>query len=307
MLFDPLKYINEMNAIHNNQYDYDINSFVNTGKNFRVTCKRCGRVFMTSFSNHLYGRHGCTCIKSAERLAHFKSKCNKLFNGRYVYDDITHLPSKRRDKISIYCTRHDNYFKQAYADHMSGRTACVLCTRESRADKFKSNTNEFIKKAKVVHGDKYDYSLVNYERAWLKVKIICKADGNTFTQTPNSHLRGHGCPLCSNFISRKEKIWLDSIGIPNDQYHRQVLIELDNKLFNVDGYIPDTKTVYEFNGDFWHGNLNRFDKDTVHPYLDITYGELYKQTKTKEQIFKDNGYKVISIWESDFDKLSHKI
>jgi hypothetical protein len=65
--------------------------------------------------------------------------------------------------------------------------------------------------------------------------------------------------------------------------------------------------VYEFNGDFWHGNLNRFDKDTVHPYLDITYGELYKQTKTKEQIFKDNGYKVISIWESDFDKLSHKI
>ena len=57
------------------------------------------------------------------------------------------------------------------------------------------NTQEFIQKAKLVHGDKYDYSKVNYVNSQTKVCIICPEHGE-FWQKPSSHLQGQGCPIC---------------------------------------------------------------------------------------------------------------
>ena len=61
-------------------------------------------------------------------------------------------------------------------------------------------TEEFIKKAKEVHGDKYDYSKVEYKNTSTKVCIICPEHGE-FWQTPNEHLQGHGCRKCSKKFS----------------------------------------------------------------------------------------------------------
>ena len=57
------------------------------------------------------------------------------------------------------------------------------------------NTEDFVKKAKIVHGDMYDYSKTNYIKSSEKVKIICPTHGE-FLQTPNAHLSGRGCKLC---------------------------------------------------------------------------------------------------------------
>ena len=62
----------------------------------------------------------------------------------------------------------------------------------------KSNTEEFIKKAKFIHGNKYDYSLVQYLNNKTKVEIICNIEGHkNFMQTPDAHInKGNGCPEC---------------------------------------------------------------------------------------------------------------
>ena len=60
----------------------------------------------------------------------------------------------------------------------------------------KSNTDEFIKKSENIHGDKYDYSLVEYKNNNTKVKIICKIHGE-FEQIPRSHTSGIRCSKCS--------------------------------------------------------------------------------------------------------------
>ena len=61
--------------------------------------------------------------------------------------------------------------------------------------KNKNLTKEsFIEEARKVHGDKYDYSKVDYVDAHTPITIICPNHGE-FEQTPNSHLSGHGCPL----------------------------------------------------------------------------------------------------------------
>ena len=56
---------------------------------------------------------------------------------------------------------------------------------------------EFITESKLIHGDKYDYSLVDYKNKETPIKIICKKHNYVFTQIPNDHLRGHGCDKCS--------------------------------------------------------------------------------------------------------------
>lgn len=61
----------------------------------------------------------------------------------------------------------------------------------------KLTTQEFIEKAKKVHGNKYDYSKVKYIKSGLKVCIICPKHGE-FWQIANSHLQGQGCPECNS-------------------------------------------------------------------------------------------------------------
>lgn len=59
------------------------------------------------------------------------------------------------------------------------------------------NTEEFIKRSKLIHGEKYDYSKVDYKNATTKVIIICSIHGE-FKQSPSNHTFGkHGCPVCS--------------------------------------------------------------------------------------------------------------
>ena len=61
----------------------------------------------------------------------------------------------------------------------------------------KLTLDEFIKRSKGVHGNKYDYSEVNYVNTKTKVVIICPKHG-AFNQKPEKHMAGQGCPLCSN-------------------------------------------------------------------------------------------------------------
>lgn len=60
----------------------------------------------------------------------------------------------------------------------------------------KKTLNEFIEQIKLLHGDKYDYRLVDYTGKDNKVKIICSEHG-IFEQSPHNHLKGHNCPSCA--------------------------------------------------------------------------------------------------------------
>ena len=71
----------------------------------------------------------------------------------------------------------------------------------------KLTTEEFIAKAKAVHGNRYDYSKVVYVNTQTKVCIICKEHGE-FWQKPKNHLCGNGCVKCSKeSISKRLMLW----------------------------------------------------------------------------------------------------
>ena len=67
----------------------------------------------------------------------------------------------------------------------------------------KLTTEEFIEKARSIHGDFYDYSKVEYVNNYTKVTITCSIHGE-FQQKPVYHLGGSGCYECGIYI-RKNK------------------------------------------------------------------------------------------------------
>jgi len=109
-----------------------------------------------------------------------------------------------------------------------------------------------------------------------------------------------GCPRCINRISKSERMWLASLNVHDDEDHRQVRIVVDNKNHFVDGFDPDTNTVYEFYGDYWHGNPKAFKSSDRNASNKKLFGELYERTMLKEQILKDAGYNLVVIWEADW-------
>lgn len=98
--------------------------------------------------------------------------------------------------------------------------------------------------------------------------------------------------------SKNEILWLNEIGLPCDNKHRQVLI----LNYNVDGFDPNTNTVYEYLGDYWHGNIHKYNPTDINQNNHKTFQELYNYTFQRLNNLKNNGYNVIYIWESEFKK-----
>lgn len=125
----------------------------------------------------------------------FADKANKIHNNKYDYSLIDYKDSKT--KIKIICHNH-GIFEQTPSKHLNGR-GCPICGGSNKKD-----SNIFINEAKKIHGNKYDYSLVNYKDSKTPVKIICPIHG-TFEQIAYNHIKGHGCIKCMGDKSKLKK------------------------------------------------------------------------------------------------------
>jgi len=140
-------------------------------------------------------------------------------------------------------------------------------------------------------------------------KVFWLCDNNHFYKVQIIYKTNHaaGCPLCTtsgyskisiewiNCISEKENIHIQCA--TNDGEYK---IEGVGK---VDGYCKETKTVYEFHGDFWHGNPLIFDPEDVNPISGIKYGDLYNKTLKRDELIISKGYNIVTIWEYDYKKI----
>lgn len=94
--------------------------------------------------------------------------------------------------------------------------------------------------------------------------------------------------------------WLNKIGIPKGKKYRQVALTINDKNYIVDGFNPKTNTIYEYLGDYWHGNPSKYKSNVLNKVTGKTMGELYNQTMDRIKVLKESGYNVIYIWENDY-------
>ena len=98
-------------------------------------------------------------------------------------------------KIKLICPKHGEFLITPKS--LFKGCGCYKCANEKNNEKNRFSKLQFIEKARKVHGDKYDYSKVEYVNSSTKVCIICPEHGE-FLQRPSKHLQGQGCPECAS-------------------------------------------------------------------------------------------------------------
>jgi len=238
----------------------------------------------------------------------FIEKSIKIHGNNYDYSKVNYI--KNDIKVIINCKKHGN-FEQTPSQHLVG-SGCNKCGIESMILKQSGNTEEFIQKAKLKHGDKYNYSKINYINNKSDIIIICKKHGEFLTK-PNYHLQRTygGCnKCCKNGYSKKQIYWLNflqkynNITIHHAENYREYLIPTTK--YKADGYCINTNTIYEFHGTIYHGDPRFCNKNDFN-YLGKNYGELYEKTLEREKLIKNLGYNLVVIWEYDWNRINKSV
>lgn len=235
------EFIKKAVKIHGNKYDYSGVQYVNVATKIYVVCRIHGGFYQTP-SSHLCG-HGCPeCgrLQNISKQMHgnkenFIKKSIFMHGERYDYSKVNYVNIKT--KVCIICKIHGE-FLQDFNNHLKGR-GCPVCGKLSRSIKNTLDKNEFITKAVLIHGYKYDYSKVEYISTKDKICVICKIHGD-FLQAPCQHLRGSGCPACSKLnassiirLTKEEFIMKSKIshGINMYDYSKVEYKDLKTKIY----------------------------------------------------------------------------
>jgi len=233
----------------------------------------------------------------------FVKRARNKHDNFYDYSKVEYKGA--RTNVIITCPIHNHgYFFQRPDGHLRGQ-GCPRCASEKNGENKRSNTEEFIERSNLIHHNFYDYSKVEYVNAITNVCITCPIHNHgDFFQGPSEHLRGKGCPRCVNRTSKPAQSWLESLGINNLIYDDGINSEYSilGTRYSADGYDPDTNTIYEFHGDYWHGNPDVFNPEEYNKSTKCSYGELHRRTLEKKNALINLGYNYIEMWENDWKK-----
>lgn len=294
------KFISIAKSKFGDKYDYSKVEYVNIDTKVCIICKNHGQFWQTP-STHLKGR-GCPfCSKEIgykPRVGFniFKERADIIHGGKYTYIEDSYNGLSR--KVKIICHTHGEFYQLAN-QHLKGR-GCPKCGINSASKKKTYTTEEFIKLCKIVHHDKYDYSLTTFENIKKKIEIICPKHG-VFTQKADLHLNSKcGCPICNS--SHGELKIEQYLKTNNIKYEAQYHVKLQEQMFSrnnlrVDFYLPEYNTFLEFNGEqhyrfvnFFHNSEDDFQKQV-------------ERDKRLKDYCKENKIKLIVIKYNQIDKI----
>jgi hypothetical protein len=191
-------------AMHGDKYGYEKVEYVNGRGKVTIACLAHGE-FRQNANAHLQGA-GCPSCGEISGLSKriityekFLLAARNIHGDRFEYDELSY--SGFSEKLNILCPEH-GVFRQCAETHLKSKFACPTCKNRAISEAVKWTKEQFIAKALEVHGDRYDYSLVEYTRSDTPVIVICK-DHGPFIQRPNAHIHCEsGCAKCSYEVRR---------------------------------------------------------------------------------------------------------
>jgi very-short-patch-repair endonuclease len=293
------KFIEKAVNVHNNEYDYSLVNYINCKIKINIICKKHG-VFSQIPSNHLSGTGCPICgkinsnLKKKMSIDDFINKATKMHKGKYNYSSINY--NGAYDYVNIICPIHGDY-RQLGSSHLSGK-GCSKCVGG-----VKGTQEDFISKAKEIHDNEYDYSLVKYINAIIKVKIMCPIHG-VFKQSPSKHLLGQGCPTCMESKGEKE---IAKYLLKNSiNFEREKKFDGCNgkrRVLSFDFYIPDKNVLIEFDGR-QHYMLVNFH-GCSDEQAQKTYFELKKNDEIKNNFANLNNYHLLRINYNEINDINN--
>ena len=192
------EWIAKAKAKHGDKYDYSEVEYVNGTTKVKIRCPEHG-IFLQTPHTHARTSGGgkCPdCVKASgsstvrRTTGEWIALATEKHGDRYDYSEVEYVNALK--EVRIGCTEH-GIFLQTPKSHLLRGGNCEGCRNDGGY-----SAGEWIAKAIEKHGDRYDYSEVDYINSYTKVKIRCREHG-IFLQTPNAHSsRGSNCPDCRN-------------------------------------------------------------------------------------------------------------
>jgi hypothetical protein len=133
----------------------------------------------------------------------FLKEAKEVHGNKYDYSLVDYVNNS--SKVKIICPIH-GVFEQSPSHHINGQN-CRKCSVKTTHDKQRKSTEKFIKEARNVHQNKYDYSISEYKSLNTNIKIICPIHG-IFEQIPYNHLKGKGCKYCGGTAKMDTKLYI---------------------------------------------------------------------------------------------------
>jgi hypothetical protein len=192
--------ISEWVSLYGDKYDYSEVEYVDFQTPVKITCNLHNVSFTQRAGQHHF-KEGCPQCRTErtkelynKRWDDYRDKIDQAHNGNY---DFCRVKKYRvNDRNDFGCKKHGTWFKQANVKALAGKTGCPECKKEGSNLRQRKGNDDIIKEFREIHGDKYDYSKVDYYNRSTPVIITCPSHGE-FTQTPMSHKRTIGCPRCA--------------------------------------------------------------------------------------------------------------
>ena len=286
-------FIEKAKQIHGNKYDYSKVNYVNGNTKVCIICPKHDE-FWQRPSSHLNGAGCKLCFEDKKKNLYnitqqeFIDKCQNTHGNKYDYSKVVYTNGK--SKICIICPKHGEFWQEAYS-HSIGN-GCPKCASILIAEKKTLTQKEFIENSQKIHGDKYNYAKVKYSNARDKVLITCPEHGD-FWQMADSHMRGHGCPVCGNSLSIPENeiysFLKENTNFEIEQRNRYII-----KPYELDLYIPDKNIAIEFNGIYWHSSKFVDNKNKHLQKLNLCKANNIKLIQVFEDEWHDNRNIVLS-------------
>ena len=276
-------FIEKAKEIHGDKYDYSKVEYVNSQTKVCIICPKHGEFWQTPL-NHLKGK-GCPDCYGNKKLTYgiFIEKAKKVHGDKYDYSKVVYKNVDK--KVCIICPEHGEFWQTPYK-HITRKQGCPICGGRTRLNK-----DIFIEKARKVHGNKYDYSKVDYINNSTKVCIICPEHGE-FWQTPNKHFgkQMQGCPHCASSIIEKK---CNSFFTDNN-----ILFEQHKKFGwlgqqHLDFYIPEYNFAIECQGEQHYKPVDFANKGEE--WAKMKFEQIKNNDKKKSILCEENNVKLYYI------------
>ena len=273
------KFIEKATAIHGGKYDYSKVNYKTAKTKIIIGCKDHGDFEQTP-SNHLSGYNCQMCANNKKMTTEqYISRASVAHANKYDYSRVNYVNAD--NKITIICKEHGE-FEQIPDFHLNRKCGCPKCANNVTLTK-----TEFIDRACKIHGDKYDYSQVEYVNNRTYISIICKEHGQ-FTQKQFSHLLGVGCPHC---INKTEYKLFELLKIRYPTVQRQFKAEWckQKRCLPFDFVIEEHKIIIEMDGPQHFIQVANWRPPELQQQQDLF----------KTKCAAENGYTVIRVLQTD--------
>lgn len=271
------EFIERARNVHGDKYDYSKVDYKGNNIKVCIICPVHGEFWQTPH-NHINGSECPKCVgKYRYTTEEWIEEAKKVHGDKYDYSNVIYKGAF--EKVCIICKEHGEFWQKA-SNHLNG-DGCKKCYNTKK----RMGLELFISLSKNIHGDKYDYSKVEYVNSRTKVCIICPKHGE-FWQTPHSHLNGRGCPVCKE--SNLEREIAKLLCKNKIKYERGFNDKWLGKQ-HLDFYLPTYNIAIECQG------IQHFEPKSFGSHGDISlrFKMDIKRDKLKIYKCKENGVKLI--------------